>query len=101
MWQLFDVFLSKMGFHIHDCRITKVFLTNQRLTFEFEDGIYIVQDKGVMATGFAKLFFSGLEQTEFSKGYEIQYLRDDRREYVDFEPPGNRGITASNRRIYG
>lgn len=85
MLQSFDVSLPKMGFHMHDCRITNAILSDQALTFEFEDGIYIIQDKGVMATGFAKLVFSGLEQTTFNRGYEIQYLRDDRRESVDFE----------------
>lgn len=85
MLQSFDVPLPKMGFHMHDCRITNAFLSNHTLTFEFEDGIYICQDKDVIATGFAKLVFSGLEQTNFNRGYEIQYLRDDRRECVDFE----------------
>lgn len=90
MLQSFDVSLTQMGFsqrgfHMHDCRITNAQLSDKTLTFEFGDGIYIIQDKGVMATGFAKLVFSGLEQTDFSPGYEIQYLRDDRRECVDFE----------------
>lgn len=85
MLQSFDVALPQMGFYIHDCRITNAFLSDQTLTFEFEDGIYIIQDNDVMATAYAKLVFSGLEQTNFNQGYEIQYLRDDLRECIDFE----------------
>ena len=94
MSQTFDVTLPQMGFYLHDCRMSNAFLSDQTLTFEFKDGIYIVQDKGVMATGFAKLIFSGLEQTDFNRGYEIQYLRDDRRESVDFETFQNLDIGA-------
>jgi hypothetical protein len=46
MLQSFDVSLPQMGFHMHDCRITNAFLSDQTLTLEFEDGIYIFQDKG-------------------------------------------------------
>ncbi len=69
------------GFHMHDCTITKAILTERDLTFEFENGIYIFQDRGVMATGFAKLIFSKL----YDSGCEIQYLRDDHRECVDYD----------------
>lgn len=81
MLQSFSVSLRNPGFHMHDCYITNVSLSEQSLTFELEHGMYIMKDEDFMQTGPAKLVFSKL----VSPGCEIQYLRDSYRECVDID----------------
>ncbi|QIB68106.1 hypothetical protein Ami103574_01725 [Aminipila butyrica] len=75
------ILLQNPGFHMHDCYITRAVLSQQSLSFELAQGLYILKAGEYVRTGPAKLTFSKL----ISPGYEIQYLRDSRREGVGFE----------------
>ncbi|QHI71600.1 hypothetical protein [Aminipila terrae] len=70
---------QKPEFHMHDCYVTDVSLSEQSLVFELEHGIYILKNKDYIRTGPAKLVFAKLSNLEC----EIQYLRDNHRECVD------------------
>lgn len=79
MIQSFSALFQNPGFHMHDCYITNVLLSEQSLTLELEHGMYILKDEEYIQTGPAKLIFSKL----IDPGCEIQYLRDNYRECVD------------------
>lgn len=72
---------QKSQFHLHDCYVTNISLSEQSLTFELKHGMYILRNEDYIQTGPAKLIFtkhSGLE-------CEVQYLRDNNRECVEID----------------
>lgn len=70
---------QKPRFHMHDCYITNVSLSEQSMTFELGHGMYILRNEDYVQTGLAKLVFTKFPNPDC----EIQYLRDNQRECID------------------